>query len=180
MNDVPYEVVERNVPLLSLATVLYWAVACYFLLRVVHLYLERTISAVVALFTVTMMLVVFVLFGVVNLPILDWWGAHEPVLKIASWAGMAVLLIVPTVLRFVHSTTDRQMRRHAESATIERARRDIVANPTNPVPHLVLADIYERRGDLEAAIAEVEKALAKQPAPAIQARLNKLRGKLNK
>jgi hypothetical protein len=159
----------------GLVLVLYWAVVCFFLFRVVQLYLEHAISPVLAFVCVIAIVGICLLFSLVNIPMIPWWGQEDPVLKLASWIGMCVLLLVPLVTRLVRIIAHMRVTRRTDESVLQQAQSDIVANPTNPIPHLKLSELYERQGDIAAAISEAERALSKSPSSTVRARLNRLR-----
>jgi hypothetical protein len=159
----------------GLVLVLYWAVVCFFLFRLVQLCLEHVISPVVAFAAAVAIVAICLLFSLVNIPMIPWWGQEDPVLKMASWAGMCLLLVVPLVVRLVRVISGTRALRHVDDSVLHQARLDIAANPTNPIPHIKLSELYERQGNIAAAIVEVEAALRKSPSAALRARLNRLR-----
>ena len=178
MDETAPVVITVHTPLIGLVLVLYWAAVCFFLLRLVQLALEQVISPAVAFVAAVATVSICLLFSLVNLPLIPWWGQDDRTLKAASWAGMGLLLAVSIAIRLVRGVASGTVRRHSRQKLIERAARDIATNPTNPAPHLKLAEMYEEQGNYAAALKEVQKALDKSPSAALRARLNRLHARV--
>jgi tetratricopeptide (TPR) repeat protein len=117
-------------------------------------------------------------FAGVNLPVLPWEGSQDLRLRIGSWVALALAGVTPWILRAFHKVTDVSILRASNVRAVQRALDDIDVNPTNPAPHVALADIYQRQGRLDEAIKQLEIALEKAPTmAAARARLEKLRAR---
>jgi cytochrome c-type biogenesis protein CcmH/NrfG len=168
-----------SVVLKSLLLGIYGFVVAFFLLRVVNLYLDGAIGGPACAIVCIMMTAVFVLFAAVHLQPFSWWGTGDPFLRAVSWGLVAAVVFMPSFLQFFRRSTDRQIAKGRDHRAIEKAFRDLSVNPTNPAPHMILADIYERQSNVAAAVAHLEAAVQKAPFLAqAKSRLNKLKAKL--
>ncbi len=167
-------------PLVLRALVLipYGAVVAFYVLWVVNIHLDGAMGLVTCVVVCVLMTAVFMFFAGVNLPILPWQGAEDIRLRLSSWLLLGLVSVTPWLLRAFHRATDISILRASNVRAVQRALDDIEVNPTNPAPHVALADIYERQGRLDEAVKQLEVALEKAPTmPTARARLDKLRAR---
>lgn len=163
----------------ALILIPYGLVVAFFLLWVINIYLEGSIGLIVCILLCVAMTSVFLFFAAVNLPVLPWEGAKDLRARVLSWALLGIALFTPWIVRLARRGTDYTMVKTRDTRAIEQAVEDIERNPTNPAPHVALADIYERQGRLSDAIHELEIAVEKAPTLSqARARVEKLKQRL--
>ncbi len=168
-----------SVVLKSLLLGIYGFVMAFFLLRVVNLYLDGALGGAACAIVCSMMTAVFIMFAAVHLQPFSWWGAEDPLLRALSWVLVVIVVLMPSFLHFFRRSADRQIAKGRDHRAVEKAFRDLSVNPTNPAPHMVLADVYERQSNIAAAVAHLEAAVRKAPfLSQARSRLNKLKAKL--
>jgi len=177
--DSPLFQTADPVVLRSLLLGIYGFVVAFFLLRVVNVYLDGALGGPACVIICIMMTAVFAFFAAVHLQPFSWWGAEDPFLRTASWVLIAVVAFMPSFLHVFRRGTDRQIAKGRDHQAVEKAFRDLSINPTNPAPHMILADIYERQCKIHQAVTHLETAVQLAPFLAqARSRLNKLKGKL--
>jgi len=163
----------------TLILIPYGVVTAFFLLWIINIYLDGAIGLIPCILLCVAMAAVFMFFAAVNLPILPWHGAESLNSRILSWLLLAIALATPWVVRLARRGADYSIVRTRDARTFEQAVEDIERNPTNPAPHVALADIYERQGRLVEAVEQLETALEKAPTlTQARSRLEKLKGRL--
>ncbi|MFQ5811495.1 MAG: tetratricopeptide repeat protein, partial [Armatimonadota bacterium] len=178
MDSPLFQTADSVVPK-SLLLGIYGFVVAFFLLRVVNVYLDGALSGPACVIICTIMTSVFILFAAVHLQPFSWWGADDPLLRTVSLFLVVVVALMPSFVGMLRRGTDRQIVKGRDQDAIERAFRDLSINPSNPAPHMILADIYERQRKMAEAVAHLEAAVQKAPFLAqARSRLNKLKAKL--
>ena len=178
MGGSPFEVADPLV-LKGLLLGVYGILVAFLLLRAVNLYLDGAVSGFACVLICFSMTVIFIFFAAVHLTPYPWWGMQDPLMKAASIVLVVAIVVMPNLVKMFRQGTDRQIIKGRDQRAIEQALLDLQKNPTNPAPHMVLADIYERQGRITEAVIELESALKKAPfLSQARARLNKLRGKV--
>ncbi|MFQ6131037.1 MAG: tetratricopeptide repeat protein [Armatimonadota bacterium] len=163
----------------ALILIPYGVVVAFFLLWIINIYLDGAIGLVFCILLCIAMTGVFMFFAGVNLPILPWQGAESLRARILSWVLMGAALMTPWLVRLARRGTDYTMVKGRDTRAIEQAKEDIERNPTNPAPHVALADIFERQGRLTDAIHQLELALEKAPGMSqARARADKLKQRI--
>jgi hypothetical protein len=177
--DSPLFQTADPVVLRSLLLGIYGFVVAFFLLRIVNVYLDGALGGPACVITCMITTAVFILFAAVHLQPFSWWGTDDPFLRAGSWVLIAVVAFMPSFLRVCRSGTDRQIAKGRDQQAIEKAFRDLSINPSNPAPHMVLADIYERQRKVHEAVTHLEAAVRLAPfLSQARSRLNKLKAKL--
>ncbi|MGD8240361.1 MAG: hypothetical protein PVH68_17535 [Armatimonadota bacterium] len=178
MDSALFETAD-SVVLKSLLLGIYGFVVAFFLLRVVNVYLDGALGGPACAIICMIMTSVFILFAAVHLQPFSWWGAGDPFLRTASLILVVVVALMPSFVGMFRRGTDRQIVRGRDQHAIESAFRDLSTNPSNPAPHMILADIYERQRKIAEAVTHLEAAVQKAPFLAqARSRLNKLKAKL--
>jgi len=178
MDSALFETTD-SVVLKALLLGIYGFVVAFFLLRVVNVYLDGALGGPACAILCTIMTTVFILFAAVHLQPFSWWGADDPLLRVVSLVLVGIVAVMPSFLNFFRRGTDRQIAKGRDHHAIEKAFRDLSVNPTNPAPHMVLADIYERQANIGEAVAHLEAAVQRAPfLSQARSRLNKLKAKL--
>lgn len=178
MGGSPFEVADPLV-LKGLLLGVYGIVVAFLLLRAVNLYLDGAVSGFACVLICFAMSVIFIFFAAVHLTPYPWWGMEDPLMRGVSIVLVVMVVLMPNMVKLLKRGTDRQIAKGRDQRAIEQALLDLQQNPTNPAPHMVLADIYERQGRTTEAVIELESALRKAPfLSQARARLNKLKGKV--
>jgi hypothetical protein len=177
--DSPLFHTADSVVLKALLLGIYGFVIAFFLLRVVNVYLDGALGGPACAIICVIMTAVFAFFAAVHLQPFHWWGVDDPFLGAISWVLVGAVAIMPSFLQIFRRGTDRQIAKGRDHQALEKALSDLSVNPTNPAPHMILADIYERRSRIPEAVSHLEAAVRLAPFLAqARSRLNKLKGKL--
>jgi len=161
----------------ALLVCVYACTALFCLAKVAGLYSERTLTGAQTVPVAMGVMAVLAFFALTNVPGLMAVRPDATVVRASAWAALLALLLLPSGARALKDFRSATRSRTRDALAAERALRDLAVNATDPTPHLALADICERQGNIEEAIRQLERALEKAPLPQARAKLRKLRAR---